>query len=185
MKYPWTKYTRRKNNNRRNANKSHRGTMWIVDLSSQYWTALLTEREQRQCHQEIKRKQKQLVRMVTQETKKMNHLSKRRKRKAGGWNNPKYPMWEQPLIDELMIAQFPQMHANYDLAIGILTISLLLLERLPSRRLVISSFHHLHLGWQGLKDFERGLTVSTGTFPCAFVFGWVESFRFAPFGCGT
>ena len=36
IKYPWIRYTRRKNRNNKNVKKIHLGTRWIVDLSNQY-----------------------------------------------------------------------------------------------------------------------------------------------------
>mmetsp|Transcript_3243 Transcript_3243/g.7198 ORF Transcript_3243/g.7198 Transcript_3243/m.7198 type:complete len:247 (-) Transcript_3243:46-786(-) len=42
MKYPWMRYMRRKKRARIVAKSIHRGTMWMVDLSSQYWMARRT-----------------------------------------------------------------------------------------------------------------------------------------------
>jgi hypothetical protein len=42
IKYPWTRYTRRKNSAMITVNPIHRGTVWIVLLSNQYWKARLT-----------------------------------------------------------------------------------------------------------------------------------------------
>ena len=42
MKYPWTMYTLKKKRSSNTKNPTHRGPIWIVDLSNQYWTARLT-----------------------------------------------------------------------------------------------------------------------------------------------